>query len=341
MDALERAWTKQWPATNVGSHRVGDYHDGTFVEFHRLPTQRRRAEIVVEYAESLHRSRALLTELLQANATSILFAVTRSWSKSSMPDSLDERDSWLRHFVPAVYWRSYMHDPGESDDPIEFPAMYEHMYISEVTLNDPALLSLILLAANDQAAYPVFFTADVSWVLSPCDEGAHLAVADLDLVARLKQAFPDWLGKLNRVGIPQPAFETNWGVSVTDVTESEARAVLDLVQESGLLAISKSASLDDPQAAVRPHLDRRDAQLLRIALSDEAGSVFTPYDQSTRSVTPSEARAEIWDEGLYFDQLVGFLDVTGYRDPAEAMGGRLDRRLWNPNQDYSGIDGDV
>ena len=51
--------------------------------------------------------------------------------------------------------------------------------LSQVDIDDPVLLSLIILAADDRGSDPLVFSVDVSWVLSPCDEGAHLAALDV------------------------------------------------------------------------------------------------------------------------------------------------------------------
>lgn len=331
MAALDDAWAASWPGEQIGSHHVGQYGTGTTLEFHQLPTHRIHSEAAVEYAETLLRSRALIGWLARAGSTDEVLVVERSWSQSAEDT---RRDSWLEHFIPAVHWQSRVSEPGSDDH----GPTWEHLHLTQLDVSDPELASLIILAANGEAAYPIVLSLDMSWVFSPCDEGAHLVTLDHGVAEGLRAAFPEWVAVLERTATPWFEAEPEWVVEVRNLTAADARLVHESLRGSAIIPDQGEVSIIDPHDTFSARLTRGDAQRLRVAMSGGSGVVFDTTTNTDVVLSPAEARDTLnW--GFFSGQLDTFINEVSYRLPGEAVDGKLDRRFWNPSEDYSGIDG--
>lgn len=322
LDQIESAWKARFPAARPGNQEATrDDESGLKIDLHRWPNRRSLAEGTYDYAEGLFRSRTVLNELVSRSKSEFIFVVTRSW------DDTPKRDRWLEHFLPASQWYS-------SDDS-------DHTFITKLRSADPALDAILTLAFGDVATDPMIFSADLSWLFSPCDEGVHALVDSPEWATELREEFAEWIGEHEDLrGDPQNAEESEeWGLALAHASHDQAAAILRMAGESGILADGANGFLVDPRREMTVRLRRYQAQLVRIILTQEEGPVFNGDDsEQTVSLTPEEALRRLVHDGTKLYAVTEFVG-SSYREPGEALGSRLDRRFWDPEQDYSGIDG--
>jgi hypothetical protein len=134
-----------------------------------------------------------------------------------------------------------------------------------------------------------------------------------------------------RVDIPGWRFESG------DMSEKSARRLLQVAEDENLL-ISNGHVLD-PRDSLSLELSREEAQLIRIALRREKGEYFHSSSETLKHVGPKKAISRLKDVTSIVERIDEFIDDYGYREPAEAIDGKLAAQLRNPLRDYTGLDG--
>lgn len=334
--AVSAEWDARWAPAAPGTRESYLFGSGISLLFDRLPTLHTHAEQAVEYAETVFRSLSLLRALSDTVTDRRVFVSSFSWSNG--PDPVG-RDSWIERFLPATLWhstveRSWMADP---DAPDELP-VYEHTWVTELSLDDPALAAAVTLAANgeDLVVYP----RDASWVFTSVEAGAHVRTGGGRASLLVKQC-SEWVGKATHERPTKVSLDDvrGWQIDFSYLDERAAGQILDLAETQGLLPWPVQGRLVDPRDELIVSLSREQGQRLRILTSDEPGVVVDDWTGSSHEMTPAMVREEMEGGHASLGDLDEFLDEVGYRHPAEAQNGHLPRHFWNPRHNYDGIEG--
>ncbi|WP_186317659.1 hypothetical protein [Curtobacterium sp. 9128] len=335
LDALAAAWSRRWSPARPGAADGDGFGSGVLLEFERLPGMHRHAEHAVQYAEHVFRALHLLRALCRSTSSKRVFVSTFSWSTGAEPVA---RGVWLERFLPATVWHSA---PVESwsvdpDDPDDRP-LYEHTFVSELDVDDPALTAVLTLAVDDVQRIAVF-PADASWVYTAEEEGAHVRM-DAERASALVAEFPDWVGHATNERPVAVVDELEWQIQFHHLRHADAARVLDALETQGLLPAPASGRLVDPRDILRIDLGRTAAQQLRILRTGRPEVVVDQWEgERVRMTVGDVRRAFDEDDDPLFD-LDEWIDEISYRHPADAEDGRLARRRWDPTLRYDGVDG--
>lgn len=191
-DAAEmRRLTAAWERERPGEPPVAWWLRSaeTWVRFHSLPGSKRYADTEEEYAEILHRHRTVLGELADAldEPHPDVVVVTLSVSAGPLPVP---RSAPVVSLSPAAQHWCSVPDPGGDDDPSWF-----HLFADRVSLDDPRLRQLLLLAADDVTFGVLLLDLDVRWVYHPYDGGADVYPATVAQRDDLRRRHKDWLSR--------------------------------------------------------------------------------------------------------------------------------------------------
>ena len=292
----------------------------------------------MQYAEVVFRDTMLVRALSQGESDANVFVSTFTWSFGPEPE---DRDPWLKRFLPARLWRSEISDGWmpDSDFPDELP-VYEHTYVTQLSLDDPALPAAFTLAPRMDGDSLAIYPADASWVFTLKEEGAYVRT-DGDGAAALVAQFPDWVGRATHVRptIARLEDQRDWQIDFKFLDERTAAHILDVVEAEGLLQWPSGGRLVDPRDDHVVSLSREQGQRLRVLTSDVPGVVVDDVTGEGRDMTPAMVREEMEDGNDPLAGLDEFIDEHAYRHPAEAQDGRLPRHFWSPRHSYDGIDG--
>ena len=226
--AMRENWKRRWPGSRVADESWLARTEKSHLRLHTLPQGKRYPSSSVEYATILHRHSVILRELLSLsglNAGEPLVVLTRSWSES--PDAAP-RDGWVERLVPASLLVSYTDGPEETgEDPT-----WTHTYVSEMTVLDNALTSLLILLADDKTASVAIMPSTLEWIYSPYDGGMDirgLGKSDRD---RLESAHSDWLPSADDadwVDVSELHMDIpGWEFQTWHLTEASARRLAEL-----------------------------------------------------------------------------------------------------------------
>ncbi len=326
------AWEALWAPALPGARDGYEFGAGVLLEFERLPGLHRHAEVAVEYAEHVFRALHLLRALSASTPSERVFVSTMSWSEGSIPAS---RDPWVERYLPAILWHS---EPSDArDEPDEDPR-FQHTFVTELSVDDPALAAVIPLSVNDGLSFAVF-PESASWVYTANEDGAHVRTTP-DRAPALVAAFPEWVGRATNVRPTVADDEPSWQIDFSFLRHEDAARVLDAIEVQGLLPHPAFGRLVNPRDTHQVAVDRGDAQALRVLRTGQAEEVVDSWSGERHRMTVMDVRRWFSENGDPLGGLDEFIDEIGYRHPSDAQDGRLDRRFWDPSKHYDGIDGD-
>jgi hypothetical protein len=332
VDAALARWREMFP-TERPFDRYAKWPEDRFCLFHSLPGSKQHADEADEYSEVLFRQLTLLTELIGDDPDQGLLVITRSWSSSSAPVLRKPR---LHRMLPASHLRSDLTDladPTDEDD----EDSWEHLWVSYISPRDPGLVSLLPLIAGYRVTEVDVAPIDLAWLFQPYDGGVHLYARTSAQAEQLTLTHRSWLPGPSDMEMASSDDAPSWQIRFQDLSKAEAKRLLALFDEQDLFPTG--AHLVDPQSELSFELGRESAQALRAALSADGGDVFEPHLLRTSRWTPSKAREYLGIMTPIDDELDDFVDNYGYRYPGEAVDGVLDRKFWDPDEDYDGIRG--
>lgn len=329
---IAAAWEALWTPALPGAWDSYEFGAGVLLEFERLPGLHRHAELAVEHAEHVFRALHLLRALSASTPSERVFVATMSWSEGP---TAAPRDPWVERYLPATLWHS---EPDDTwDEPDEEPH-FQHTFVTELSVDDPALAAVIPLSVDDRVRFTVF-PESASWVYTADEDGAHVRTTP-DRAPALVAAFPEWVGRATNSRPTAVDDEPSWQIEFVHLRQQDAARVLDAIEVQGLLPHPAFGRLVDPRDTYQVPVDRGDAQALRVLRTGRASEVVDSRTGERRRMTVSDVRRWFSEHGDPLAGLDEFIDEIGYRHPSEAQDGRLDRRFWDPSKQYDGIDGD-
>jgi len=335
--AMDR-WAERWPTLPLGdSNNMRDVGIHS-MRFHSLPLSKQYPDSGVEYAEMLQRHSQTLADLIamsESDSNASLIVMTRSWSTRDPKPT--ERVEWLDRLFPATYLCSMLADPD--DEPDEFGQIWAHVYVSIVQPNAPELVSLFILVADEIAMNVAIFPPSLDWMYEPYDGGADVSCLTESQIEDLESAHPDWVpGDYVYKNYPrEPEDGLTWEFESHGMSESAARRLAEVAEEENLL--STNGHVHDPRRTLTIRLNREDAQLADMIIKNQPRLVAEWRESELTEVSPEQAKAKLDERFSLFDALDEFLNEDGYRMPIEAVNGALPGKFWDPQHDYTGIDG--
>jgi hypothetical protein len=322
--------------------RVGD---GTWlgrngevsIDFSGVPQFKEDPELGVEFTESLHRQRVLLDDLFASGSRQTdepLVVFTHSWSNSAEPV---RRTRWLDRLVPAEHFVTVTSDLPEDLDDDDPDVSWLHLWVSELRPGDAAMASLLLLAASNENFNSTVVPQSADWLFEPYVGGARVWIRDAAMREDLKSRHSDWVWPKLDYPSFAPTEIPGWQFVSEEMSEKSARRLLEVAEQENLL-VSNGYVLD-PRDSLIVELSREDAQLIRIALRRQKGEYFHSSSETLEHLGPKKAISRLKDVTSIVVRIDEFIDDYGYREPAEAIDGKLEARLRNPLRDYTGLDG--
>ena len=179
---LTQAWADRWPGTRPIAHQLP--RGERWIRFHSLPGSRRYADSDADYTELLARHTTVLRDLAGDPAGPVL-VITCSWSAGPTPPP---RSAPVTRACPdAEHWQSIpTSDPGDPDT-------WTHVHVTRTTLDDPGLIDLLLLAADDATSDVIIAAEDLTWLYHPYDGGADVHTSRPGRREVLRDRYRRWL----------------------------------------------------------------------------------------------------------------------------------------------------
>lgn len=319
------------------------FDEGLTVNFDGLPDSDPYRDEPTQTVERLYRTLTILQALTHTHASEDLLVMRRAWLVNGVPNLPEEE--WYRHFVGGREWVTgsnprELADATPGDDVVE-----ERLFLSRVDVADPSIAALVLLVLTRDDQWPLIFDRSMTWILQPCDLGAHVLVESAQHADALSDIFPEWTFRPHDRHIPTFAGEQlQWQLRFSDLPQQNVRRIRQLAEENDLLPTGSRAHLTDPRRELLLHIDRNQAKLLRILASGVAEAATVGMDTEPRVRSFDEARALLWPSGencSYGESIDGqlneFIDEDSYLEPTDVSGQAIPPERRDPSRNYDGV----